>query len=99
MRTSNLPATITCSALTAIQSALPAVPYAALILVEPALITRAAFAAHLPEREGALVMMRAAVSKRRDSWASRDDARAYFESRFPWQMWDPRVFELFVVSS
>lgn len=85
--------------LSAVASDVPAVVYEAIVLVEPALITREAFNANLAEREGALKMMNIAVSKRRDAWGSRDEASAYFDKRFPWQMWDSRVRALYVVSA
>lgn len=69
------------------------------MLIEPALITREVLTENLAEREGALKAMNIAVSKRKDEWKTRVDARVYFENRFPWQMWDTRVFELFVVSA
>ena len=75
----------------------PPVAYDALVLVEPSLCTRPAWDAHLEEREGALVVMSKLVMKRRDAWASRADARAYFTKRLPWTSWDPRVLELYIV--
>ena len=82
-----------------VSNEVPGVEYRELILIEPALITRELFTANRADREGALKTMNIAVSKRKDEWSTREEARAYFEKRFPWQMWDPRVFELFVVSS
>lgn len=75
----------------------PSVRYEAIILIEPALITREVYNANLAEREGALKAMNKAISKRRDTWATKEEARAYFEERFPWMMWDLRVRDLFVV--
>lgn len=75
----------------------PSVRYEAIILIEPALITREVYNANLAEREGALKEMNKAISKRRDTWNSKEEARAYFEERFPWMMWDLRVRDLFVV--
>ena len=78
-------------------SALPPVQYHALVVIEPALITQAAWDSNAEERVMALKMMSKAVMKRRDAWASRTDARAYFEQRLPWAIWDKRVLELFLV--
>lgn len=75
----------------------PSVRYEAIILIEPALITREVYNANLAEREGALKAMNKAISKRRDTWNTKEEARAYFEERFPWMMWDLRVRDLFVV--
>ncbi|EIW57941.1 alpha/beta-hydrolase [Trametes versicolor FP-101664 SS1] len=74
----------------------PSVRYEAIILIEPALITREVYNANLEEREGALKAMNKAISKRRDTWNTKEEARAYFEERFPWMMWDLRVRDLFV---
>ncbi|KAI9059810.1 alpha/beta-hydrolase [Trametes sanguinea] len=74
----------------------PGIAYAALVLIEPALITREVFDANLEERQGALSTMAGAISKRRDAWASREDAHQYFQKRFPWSVWNPRVLELYV---
>ncbi|KAI0636249.1 alpha/beta-hydrolase [Trametes polyzona] len=82
--------------LTAMSDELPAVNYDAIVLVEPALITREAFDANLEEREGALRDMSEAVSKRRDTWNTREEAHKYFAKRFPWAVWNPRVLELYV---
>ncbi|KAI0648737.1 alpha/beta-hydrolase [Trametes meyenii] len=82
--------------LTTTSDALPGIAYDALVLVEPSLITREAFDANLAEREGALRAMSEAVSRRRDAWASREDAAAYFKKRFPWSIWHPRVLDLYV---
>ncbi|KAI0763278.1 alpha/beta-hydrolase [Trametes elegans] len=78
------------------EGGIPGIEYDAIVLVEPSLITREAFDANLEEREGALKAMSEAVSKRRDTWNSRDEAKKYFEKRFPWSIWDPRVLELYV---
>ncbi|KAI0667882.1 alpha/beta-hydrolase [Trametes maxima] len=75
---------------------LPGIAYDAVVLVEPSLITREAFDANLAEREGALRTMSEAISKRRDAWATREEARKYFQKRFPWAVWSPRVLDLFV---
>ncbi|KAI0363610.1 alpha/beta-hydrolase [Pilatotrama ljubarskyi] len=82
--------------LSTIEDELPAVKFEAIILIEPALITREVYNANLAEREGALKMMNKAISKRRDLWNTREEAKAYFEERFPWMNWDPRVRDLFV---
>ena len=75
----------------------PPVPYHSLILIEPALITQAAWDAHAEERVLALKMMSKAVMKRRDAWDGRAEARAYFKERLPWAMWNARSFDLFLV--
>ncbi|TFK87183.1 alpha/beta-hydrolase [Polyporus arcularius HHB13444] len=82
--------------LATIPGALPAVPFKSLILVEPPLITKAAWDEHKEQQEFALKTISAMVMKRRDTWATRTDARQYFEKRLPWSSWDKRVLELFL---
>ncbi|KAI0833829.1 alpha/beta-hydrolase [Trametes gibbosa] len=82
--------------LSTIADEVPSVHYEGIILIEPALITREVYNANLAEREGALREMNKAISKRRDTWNTREEAESYFEERFPWMMWDSRVRELFV---
>ncbi|KAI0695494.1 alpha/beta-hydrolase [Cerioporus squamosus] len=82
--------------LATIPAALPAVPFKSIILVEPPLITKAAWDEHKEQQEFALKTISAMVMKRRDTWASRADARRFFEDRFPWSSWDKRVLELFL---
>ncbi|RPD54846.1 alpha/beta-hydrolase [Lentinus tigrinus ALCF2SS1-7] len=77
-------------------SALPPISFKSLILVEPSLITRAAWDEHLEQQEFALKTVSTMITKRRDTWKSRADARAYFEARIPWGSWDPRILDLFV---
>lgn len=85
------------SLLATMPGVLPAVPFKSLILVEPPLITKAAWDEHKEQQEFALKTISAMVMKRRDTWASREDARQYFEDRVPWSSWDGRVLELFLV--
>ncbi|OBZ71433.1 hypothetical protein A0H81_08376 [Grifola frondosa] len=72
------------------------VPYEAIVLVEPSLITRAVFNAHLAERERALKFMHKAITARRDTWGSREEALLDFKTRLPWKIWHPRVLSLLV---
>ncbi|KAF8211712.1 Alpha/Beta hydrolase protein [Mycena galopus ATCC 62051] len=62
-------------------------PYVAMILVEPSMV-----AAELdPYKEGAIMPLTAAIRVRKDTWPSREVAHKWMESRFPWNVWDPRV--------
>ncbi|KAI0935586.1 hypothetical protein AcV5_003971 [Taiwanofungus camphoratus] len=72
------------------------IPYKAIILVEPSLITRTEFDKHLKERAGALAVMRKAIDKRRDTWNDRNEATGFFKGRIPWKIWDARILDLFV---
>ncbi|EED83404.1 hypothetical protein POSPLDRAFT_104277 [Postia placenta Mad-698-R] len=71
------------------------VPYLGIILVEPPLIDKETFYAHLERQKKALRIARKAVSARRDVWPSREDAFQWFSKRFPWNTWDARVLQLF----
>jgi len=69
-------------------------PYSAVVLMEPSLVTRDAFEKHGATRKAALEMMYKAMEARRDTWNSREDALAFFKKRLPWKMWDPQILEL-----
>ncbi|KAK6981123.1 CN hydrolase domain-containing protein [Favolaschia claudopus] len=67
-------------------------PYIAMILVEPAMV-----AAELdPYTEGGIMPLTAAIRVRRDTWVSREAAHEWMASRFPWNIWDPRVLQVHV---
>ncbi|KAI0750000.1 alpha/beta-hydrolase [Daedaleopsis nitida] len=83
--------------LSTISDDLPGVEYKDLVLIEPALITRELFTVNREDREGALRRTNYAISKRQDQWASREEARQYFNMHTIWQMWDRRVLELYVL--
>ncbi|KAI0363646.1 alpha/beta-hydrolase [Pilatotrama ljubarskyi] len=74
----------------------PPVTFESMILVEPALITKVVYDEHLEEREGALKTMSIAIMKRRDTWNTREEAKEYFQKRFPWMIWDPRIIDRYV---
>ncbi|KAF8079386.1 Alpha/Beta hydrolase protein [Lyophyllum atratum] len=69
-------------------------PYAAIVLIEPAMITRKLFNAHLEDRMETMNFAVSATSVRRDTWDSRDMALRWFSKRFPWNSWDPRVVRI-----
>lgn len=77
---------------------IPPVKYTYLVLIEPSLLTKETFDANYEARQGALDFLRAATLKRRDTWADREKAMEYFKIRLPWNTWDPRVLEIYVVS-
>lgn len=39
------------------------------------------------------------TQKRKDVWASREEARNWMKEREPYNRWDPQVLDLFIVSS
>ncbi|KAF9474695.1 alpha/beta-hydrolase [Pholiota conissans] len=70
--------------------------YAALILVEPTMVTREVFASELEDRMSAMEFAVTATSARRDRWTSRAEALTYFVKRVPWGMWDERIVKILV---
>lgn len=73
------------------------IPYAFIILVDPTLVDRQLYNAHLEERERQVNHVIAAVSKGRTTWESREEAFTWFSKNHPWKKWDERVVRLFVV--
>lgn len=73
---------------------MPAVRYEHVIVIEPAL---ASYECYQENPDDIMKDTARATLKRRDTWKSRDDARAYLAARLPWAMWDPRARELYVV--
>ncbi|KAF9465455.1 Alpha/Beta hydrolase protein [Collybia nuda] len=67
------------------------IPYAAVLLIEPTIVTRELFNTHKDDRMAAMNFAVNATSVRRDKWVSRDAAFEWFGSRYPWNTWDPRV--------
>ncbi|KAG6919894.1 hypothetical protein DXG01_015602 [Tephrocybe rancida] len=70
------------------------VPFAALVLVEPAMVSRELFYAHYEDRMATMDFTVRVTSARRDKWESHDAAFEYFKKRFPWSSWDTRVVRL-----
>lgn len=75
-----------------------ALPYISLILIEPSLVTKELYYAHIDDRKASMALRVNATSVRRDAWPTRDDAFNYFSKRLPWKIWDPRVVRLLSVS-
>jgi hypothetical protein len=76
---------------------LSGLPYAAIVLIEPAMITRELFSAHLEDRMATMNLAVKVTSIRRDTWDSREVAFKWFIKRFPWSSWDPRVVHILAV--
>ncbi|KAK0492756.1 Alpha/beta hydrolase fold-1 [Armillaria luteobubalina] len=66
-------------------------PYECIILVEPPMIDRHVFQAHLEDRKRQTSMLTKAVAAQRNSWDNRKAAFEYFSKRVPWKTWDSRV--------
>jgi hypothetical protein len=72
-------------------------PFLALVLVEPTMITRELFGATIDDRVAGIKVSVSATSVRRDTWDSREAAFNWFKKRLPWKVWDPRVVHLLSV--
>jgi hypothetical protein len=86
------------SILTTKEIPLHELPYCAIILVEPSLVTRELFDAHIEDRLALMDLSVAATSARRDTWKSRGEAFRYFSKRTPWKTWNPRMVNILTVS-
>ncbi|PIL22529.1 hypothetical protein GSI_15218 [Ganoderma sinense ZZ0214-1] len=71
----------------------PAIPYKAIVLVEPSISGREAYLENQEERQMAVDFMIKSLSNRRAFWRNREEARAFFAKRIPWQLWDSRVLD------
>ncbi|KAK7448810.1 hypothetical protein VKT23_013540 [Stygiomarasmius scandens] len=71
-------------------------PYVALILIEPTMVTRELFFEHFDDRMITMEFTVGATSIRRDTWPGREEAFQWLSRKFPWRMWDPRVVRLLV---
>ncbi|KAJ3999301.1 hypothetical protein F5050DRAFT_1565394, partial [Lentinula boryana] len=66
-----------------------------LILIEPAIAPSPAFLDNAT-RTPLLHTMTRLMAKRKDTWASKEEARAWMAEKMPWGMWDERVLRLYV---
>lgn len=82
------------SILTTKEFPISSLPYAAVVLVESAMVTRELFNAHLEDRMTTMDFVVGTTSTRRDTWDSRDVAFGWFSKRFPWNSWDSRVVRI-----
>ncbi|KIM38284.1 hypothetical protein M413DRAFT_448020 [Hebeloma cylindrosporum] len=71
-------------------------PFVAMILIEPTIVTREVFNEEREDRMSAMDFAVTATSTRRDNWRSREQALAYFKKRLPWGLWDPRALQILV---
>ncbi|KAH9847881.1 alpha/beta-hydrolase [Lenzites betulinus] len=75
---------------------LPPADYEAAVIVEPPLSHPTADKQAIAQRDMGLKMTAKGVLKRRITWASRDEALAFLQERWPWSGWDSRAVQLFV---
>lgn len=69
-------------------------PYDACILVEPAMWTEDLVGQNTPFLDMAIL----SLPKRRQHWKNWEDMQKYIRSRMPWNMWDQRALDLYLVS-
>ncbi|KAF9021604.1 alpha/beta-hydrolase [Hymenopellis radicata] len=67
-------------------------PFAALIMVEPAIWTEDMTGIDTPIYELAVMT----IPARRDNWPSKEAAHQYLAKRAPWSMWDARMLAVYV---
>lgn len=70
---------------------------AAIVMIEPWMVHPDQESSEYIKRNTAALV--ASAMRRRDTWGSRAESLAYFQSRNIWQRWDRRVLELYVVSN
>ncbi|KAI0657413.1 Alpha/beta hydrolase fold-1 [Cubamyces menziesii] len=87
---------VTSLLLTTIDDSLPAVPYKALIVMEPSALTREVVRRTGMDMYDRMRALKVAIQKRCDNWATRKEAKAFFIKRMPWKAWDQRALELFL---
>jgi hypothetical protein len=71
-----------------------AIPYAALVLIEPTIVSREDFKGRI---EKMVMGFSAATKTRRDKWPSREVAHQWMKARYPWRVWDPRMLQALIV--
>ncbi|KAI0651181.1 alpha/beta-hydrolase [Trametes meyenii] len=72
------------------------VVYEAIIMVEPPLQTLECWEENIEAQNSLIEGTARGALRRRDTWDSREDAKRYFEERFPWDSWNSQVLELYV---
>ncbi|KAI0335894.1 alpha/beta-hydrolase [Cubamyces sp. BRFM 1775] len=87
---------VTSMLLTTLDDALPAIPYKALIVMEPSALTREVVRRTGMDMYDRMRTLGKAIQKRCDNWSTREEAKAFFRKRMPWKAWDERALELFL---
>ena len=65
------------------------------VIIEPTIFTREIFRDTYDERMAGIQMSKKVTLRRRDTWASREDAFNYMKNRAPWSTWDESVLRLY----
>ncbi|KAK7062616.1 hypothetical protein VNI00_000104 [Paramarasmius palmivorus] len=71
-------------------------PFAATIIVEPTILTKEMFLETYEERIAGIRKTEEYTARRRDTWASREEAIASLKTRAPWSTWDERVLQKYI---
>ncbi|KAJ3530386.1 hypothetical protein NM688_g7719 [Phlebia brevispora] len=74
----------------------PVMPYEAMILIEPIIISHSIFQSHADHWRSEGRKMSEGTKKRRDVWESREAALEHLSQRYPWNLWDRSVLKIFV---
>ncbi|KAF7300741.1 AB hydrolase-1 domain-containing protein [Mycena kentingensis (nom. inval.)] len=77
-------------------SSTPQSPYSAFILIEPTSIPQDLYYRDLDTRMSQMEFVVSATLRRREAWASREEAFAWMRNRVPWSVWDHRVLRRLV---
>ncbi|EEB87906.1 hypothetical protein MPER_14543, partial [Moniliophthora perniciosa FA553] len=65
--------------------------FAATITIEPTILTKSIFVETYEERIKGIRKTEEMTARRRDTWASREEALASLRTRVPWSSWDEKV--------
>ncbi|KAH7885408.1 Alpha/beta hydrolase fold-1 [Phlebopus sp. FC_14] len=68
-------------------------PYIAVFLVEPCMITRSLWTKHLEERNLTVQKSAQSALRRRHMWDTVEEAAQYLRKRRPWNVYHPKVFD------
>ena len=71
-------------------------PFSSAILIDPGIFSPNSIA-KVKQDSGPLEMMLEYTKSKRDIWDSREAARTWMAKRLPWNRWDPKVLDLFIV--
>jgi hypothetical protein len=74
-----------------------AVPYTSMFLVESTITQEDVWKRELEERMAYMNLVVKLTLNRKDQWPSKEHALNYFSKRLPWNLWDSRALESFVV--
>ncbi|KAF9261109.1 alpha/beta-hydrolase [Marasmius fiardii PR-910] len=71
------------------------VHFSSVVLIEPTIFTRKIWQETYDERIAGIKMSEKVTLRRKDLWASREEAYNFMKKRNPWATWDDRVLRLY----